>query len=249
MARVLHVDDEEEWREIVSRALRGKHRVDPAENYEEALELIRSSDCYDLAILDWRLEGRNDETVKELLEVLREECPDTARLVITGKAPPGSIRHGILDRYGVYDVIIKGDITAPDLQILVNQILGNGSDKKARAPSGTNGRQSRQAVRSEAAELRQRFRDWQAGVDEDIQSHIRDAQGAARRVGPRDAESTTAAKAVLDRWLSLHGRFVAGCLNLDRAIADAKTAEDVRTARDEFDSAAGKFAAEIDGLK
>jgi CheY-like chemotaxis protein len=54
LARILHVDDDEPWREIIKRRL-GDHHVDSAASLQQAIDLLRTESPYDVALVDLNL--------------------------------------------------------------------------------------------------------------------------------------------------------------------------------------------------
>lgn len=127
MARILHVENEPDWIEIVRRAL-ADHDVDSADSYEKALILIRDSPPYDLALVDLNLERENDGLGGEILDLLQVEHPATRRIVATARPPSGSVTRNIFDRYGADEVLIKGQLGLPDLRRAVSASLSKATD-------------------------------------------------------------------------------------------------------------------------
>src|SRR5689334_8697890 len=109
MITVLLVDDDDEWRGLITRALPGYH-VKGAESYAQALSLLRSDTPYDVAIVDLNLiGGRFDQLGKELLDELRNDYPSIPRIALTGHYL-GSVRE-LMDRYDLADLLLKNDMT------------------------------------------------------------------------------------------------------------------------------------------
>jgi predicted nucleotide-binding protein len=126
MARIIHVEDEDEWIQQIRRAL-ADHHVDSARNYPEALALISGGAVYDLALVDLNLEEDDDRLGGEVLDLLKADYPATRRIVVTGRPPAGGMRANILRRYGADEIIIKGTTTLPDLRRVVAAALARGS--------------------------------------------------------------------------------------------------------------------------
>jgi len=81
--RVLIVDDEERFRETLSKLLsRHGFSVRAAGGGEAALALLGQSPC-DVIVLDVKMPGLSGE---EALPLLRQACPEAEVLVLTGHA-------------------------------------------------------------------------------------------------------------------------------------------------------------------
>lgn len=124
MARIIHIEDEDEWIQHMRRAL-ADHQVDSARTYEEALSLISGNAPYDLALVDLHLGESNDLLGGEVLDLLKADYPATPRIVITGSPPPGGMGANILRRYMAVELIIKGTTTLPDLRRAVAEALAH----------------------------------------------------------------------------------------------------------------------------
>ena len=237
MARILHVDDEPEWLDIVRRAL-ADHQVDSAGTYEKALMLLKDNPPYDLALVDLNLEEGNDGLGGEILDLLKLEHPTTKRIVVTARPPSGAMMENIIRRYGADEVLIKGLLRLPDLRRAVAGSLG-GTDETERA----------QPIPHELAQhkgnLRQRFRDWSEHLEEVIRERIAKASDYLSNVQKLHRQSIPRAKASLERWHALQKRFTDECTRLEALIADVDTAGKLRSAADELEHAENRFANEI----
>jgi CheY-like chemotaxis protein len=145
MARILLVEDDEEWVYLIREAL-AQHVVHTANSYDGAMEALRQGVVYDVAIVDLNLvkppgpgaRVRLRGTVRDMLggnilDLLRKEYPQTRRIALTG-LPPGKVRE-ILDRYDVDDLLLKGDMTVPAVQEAVLASLGSDPQAILRAES------------------------------------------------------------------------------------------------------------------
>lgn len=136
MARIIHVEDDSEWIKFARKAL-ADHTVDSANTYIEALLLIRDNPPYDLALVDLNLERNVDRLGGEILDVLKADYPTTRRIVVTGQPPAGGLRDNLFERYGLDDVIIKGEATLPGIRRIVagalrrNPVSPRGVDRKS----------------------------------------------------------------------------------------------------------------------
>jgi DNA-binding response OmpR family regulator len=106
-ASILVVDDEPAVRSFLGEMLAEKGRqVTPARNGEEALARISLRE-YDLVLLDLKMPGMGGTQV---LERVRERCPDTAVIVLTGH---GSLETAVQAlRQGALDYLFKPCRTA-----------------------------------------------------------------------------------------------------------------------------------------
>jgi DNA-binding response OmpR family regulator len=101
-ARVLIVDDEEDVRFILQRALRNEgYILETAVNGVDAIDKIKQNE-YDLVLLDLYMEPING---MQVFEVIREKSEETMVIILTA--------HGALDssvaalRYGAFDYLFK----------------------------------------------------------------------------------------------------------------------------------------------
>jgi len=217
LERIIHVEDEPAWVEFMRNAL-ADYRVDSAQTFKAALDLIRGNMPYDLALVDLNLERDDDLLGGEILDLLKIDYPSTRRIVVTGRPPGGSLRANISDRYGVEEIIIKGRTTIPDLRRVVAETL-----QTAR------GDEPAQDVRLAKSELTQRYRDWRESQATRIQTHVRDARDQAREAGRRGGAASPA-DASLDRWLLFQRNFQHDCTDLEAILSGIRTMPDVTAA-------------------
>jgi CheY-like chemotaxis protein len=221
VARIIHIEDETLWINIVSRAL-ADHHVDPARTFDEALALLGGSGKYELALIDWNLGAQGDKSGAEILDLLREDYPETRRVVITAKPPPGNLKSRIYDRYGVDDLIIKDNTSLPDLQLVVRRALKRRPDEVS------------VEVNKRATAIRESIRDWREGVRDRIRSNTRKIENNPQRTNRTPSRS---AEALLDGWRTLHEDLTAECSRLYDLIAEARTIDDVAAVATRFDKA------------
>ncbi len=82
MAKVLIVDDEPMYREIIQEAISEQgHHVEVASDGHDATEISEHS-CPDVLVVDWMLQ--NDRSGLEVSASLRESNPDLVTIIITG---------------------------------------------------------------------------------------------------------------------------------------------------------------------
>ena len=91
-AKILIVDDERHVRSALARLLRhSPFEVDTAENAATALERLSESD-YDLVISDLKMPGQDGI---ELLSQVRDQYPDTSRILLSGHADREDLNQAI----------------------------------------------------------------------------------------------------------------------------------------------------------
>jgi CheY-like chemotaxis protein len=221
MARILHVDDLHEWREVVGRAL-ADHHVDVAGSYDEALDLLQSGAAYDLALVDLHLVPGQDDPGGELLELLRARYPDTRRIVVAALPPDGALRVDLVEKYGVEEVLIRSAMDAPELRHVVEDALEEAVSVDARI---------------RRAELRRRSQDWQRRQGALIESRIHAADLLAGTAG-----SDSRAQSALEDARALRERFRADCADLADRIDRSVTIQQVLDAADAFEHVEGVWA-------
>lgn len=107
--KVLIVDDQPNWREVLSDLLQNQYEVKSVERFEEAkTEIFEPS--YDLLLLDVRLEDddRFNHDGIELLKIAKQELL-TKVILITGYR--NSIREEILKKYKPDGLFVKNPHT------------------------------------------------------------------------------------------------------------------------------------------
>jgi CheY-like chemotaxis protein len=224
VARILHVEDDETWRDLIKSRL-VEHRVDSAKSLEEAMALLQKNPPYDLALVDLNLEGDSDLQGGELLDLLRERYRQTRRVVMTGTPPPGSVRRNVFERYDVDEIMIKGALETPDLFRIVLGALSKG-----------NGELSPE-LKLQRSELRIRYREWSrqelARLKEEVRSrkeHVYDARKVSAPSGQRANEAVLAAEEDLSKFSRESDR-------IQKLIEDIGSIEDLVTATDALASA------------
>lgn len=118
--RILHLEDDPEWQSLVRRTLT-EHTVVTADSYGEAVLRLREGPTFEVAIVDLNLENRMDGWGREFLDVLIAGFPGTRRIAMTGSTS-GSMSE-LIQRYGLVDVIIKGEASAPGLVHVIDKAL------------------------------------------------------------------------------------------------------------------------------
>jgi DNA-binding response OmpR family regulator len=137
--KILVVDDEPNIRFYLKEVLsRDGHHVVATESGEAALEWIER-DTFDLVLLDLRMEGIDG---LQVLEILRQQCPDTSVIMLTAHASLESaveaLRHGAHDylfkpcktvelRESVHRGLVKTENARQQKKILEQMRSGNGN--------------------------------------------------------------------------------------------------------------------------
>lgn len=111
MARVLLVDDEPAVLDALRRQLRRSFEVFTAGGGAEALELMETTEPFAAVLSDMRMPAMDGAT---LLSLVREKCPDTVRLLLTGQADMESTIAAINDGQ-IYRFLSKPSPT-PDIE-------------------------------------------------------------------------------------------------------------------------------------
>src|ERR1035438_2476041 len=124
-ARILFVEDEPDWLDVISRAL-PDYEVDMASSYGQALELLHAGEFYDVALVDLNLMDSGefdsrDQLGGEVLRLLRDNYPATRRIAMTGW-PPSSVRT-IFESFDVDDLLLKQNMTLSDVRHGIEQAL------------------------------------------------------------------------------------------------------------------------------
>lgn len=237
MARILHVENEPEWLNIVRRVL-VDHEVASADTYQEALMLIRDNPPYDLALVDLNLERDNDGLGGQLLDMLKIEHPNTRRIVVTARPPSGGVRANIFERFGADEILIKGQLGLPDLRLAVSSSLGK--IKKVEADELPS-----QELTQGKATLKQRYRDWSEHVGRVIQERTTRAAEYVSNAEKLHRHALHRARTVLGGWHDLQTRFDAECARLESLFAKIETVTQLRSASEELEHAETRFANEI----
>jgi CheY-like chemotaxis protein len=236
MARILHVENEPAWLDIVRRAL-VDHQVDSAGTYERALMLLRDSPPYDLALVDLNLEQENDGLGGEILDLLKLEHPATKRIVVTARPPSGAVMANIIRRYGADEVLIKGHFRLPDLRRAVSGSLGVASEAEPVRPL--------HELAQRKAALKQRYRDWSERLERVIQERTARATEYLSSTEKLHRQSARPAKEALERWHALQKRFTDECTRLEALLTGIGSDAELREASEELEHAENRFANEI----
>jgi CheY-like chemotaxis protein len=230
LARILHVDDDEPWREIIKRRL-GDHHVDSAASLQQAIDLLRTESPYDVALVDLNLETDSDGQGGELLDLMRIRYPATRRILVTATPPAGSVRKNLIEPYDVYEVLIKRDLDLLDLRRVVEEAIAEPS----------------QSLRVKRSALRQRYQDWQEAQAGRLKNEIRIADqqvhDAARASGPSRQRAQKAMEALKQE----EAEFKLTCARLTRLLEDIDDEDRFNAALDALNAAEDSFAEHPEG--
>lgn len=138
MHRVLLVDDEPNLLQGLRRSLRGLYEVHTAGGGAEALELVAKEGPFAAVVSDMRMPGMDGAV---LLAHIRDECPMTVRLMLTGNNEQGTairaINEGAIFRFvnkpcsredlvrAIDDAIRQHQLLAAEKQLLENTLAGS----------------------------------------------------------------------------------------------------------------------------
>lgn len=228
LARILYVENEEFWRDLVTRRL-SSHRVDVVDSLAAAIALLDSEPAYAVVLVDLNLEHETDALGGELLDFLLTRYPATKRIIVTGRPPGGGIRRKIFERYDVEELIIKSNLELPDLLRAVEEAIEAGTGELP------------QALRLNRSVVRQQFRDWRRILLNRLREERRDAEARladASRASPQVLQLEQHAVA---RARDVEARFRERCAELHTMLDNISTEQDLNTAIDALDSAEEEF--------
>ncbi len=121
--RLLYVEDTPAWATIVREAL-PDYDVACANTLRKAMEALVNEGPFALVLVDPNLTDLDEGAGLEVLEYLRDRMPNTPRVVVTGSPLPGAMTRTLGERYGVSEILIKGDYTLPDLRSTIEREVG-----------------------------------------------------------------------------------------------------------------------------
>lgn len=235
MAKILHVEDDRDWIDVIRRAL-AEHHVDSAGSYEAALQYLHVGAPYDLALVDLHLRGVGDLLGEELLDLLRVRHSRTHRIVITGAPPSDSALRTLIERFDVDGILIKGKITMAELRRMVDESLTRDTPVSV-------------DVRVRISELQLEFGRWQRSADHVIGAGILDAQ---RQVVGSEAVgglSSLRANNMLKSLLSKRAAFLRECDRLEARLRNIGSLEEAILAAEEFARVQGGFGGDSMGSR
>jgi CheY-like chemotaxis protein len=229
LARILHVDDDESWRQIIKRRL-GDHQIDSAESLQQAIGLLQTESPYDVALVDLNLATDSDRQGGDLLDLMQIRYPSTRRILVTGSPPAGSVRKNLFERYDVDEIIIKRDMDLPDLRRVVEEAVARG----LAGPS--------QSLRLDRSTLRQRFRDWQKAQSDLLKNEIRVAGEHVHDAEKASGQSRQRAQTTMEAVKQKEAEFKLTCARLHRLLEDIDDEDQFNAALAALNAAEDDFA-------
>jgi CheY-like chemotaxis protein len=229
MARVLLVENEGVWLELIRQAL-PEYDVDQAQSFDKALALLDGEAAYDVAIVDLNLlpRGSRDKLGGRLLDIMRDRYPTIRRIVLTGE-PPTAVK-AVFDQYDPDDLLLKAQMDLSVVRSVVETAL-------TRAAGGVPDR-----FRFEKLELRNVLHSWEESIllrlTQQAQTFQNDIE-EAERVGKQANDSETALEALEAKRQDLEAK----CADLGALIASIRSVDDQVRARDEFEKLKAVFGA------
>jgi CheY-like chemotaxis protein len=234
VARILHVEDSEAWRDLIKARLSG-HHVDSAASLEDAVALLGAESPYQVALVDLNLKSDSDEEGGDLLDLIRMRYPATRRIVVTGNPPPGSLRRTIFERYDVEEIIIKRDMDIPDLRRVVEEAVAEGPDGLS------------QSLRLSRSALRQRLRDWQRIQADKLRIRTREAEEHLYDARKVSVQSGDRAEVLVEQAKRSESEFRRISDQLRVLVGEIKGPEDLNTAIEALDAAEDRFGDGLEG--
>ncbi len=225
MIRVLVVDDEEEWRTLITRAL-PDYRVDTAASYPEALDLLRDGTPYDMAVVDLNLihPAAVDQLGRKFLGHLRDNYPATPRIALTG-TPPGAVG-GLIAEYGLAELLLKKAVTLAELREAVEKELQT-SDLSPE-------------LRAERGDRWDEFRQWRDSIRRHIDHEAAKLEGQ-RRHAARDSVPRREAADALEALKASKAAFEEDCSGVAAMLANIRDVAGLHTARVGFAALQNKY--------
>jgi CheY-like chemotaxis protein len=125
---LLYVEDTEAYMTIAREAL-PDYRVVCVDTLGKAINALVHDGPFALVLVDPNLTDLEEGDGLEVLEYLRERMPEVPRVVVTGSRFAGAITRNLGERYGVFEILIKGDYTLPDLRSTVDRAVRKFEDR------------------------------------------------------------------------------------------------------------------------
>lgn len=237
MSRILLIEDDSEWLELITRAL-PEYTVDRAQSYGEAIALLGSGVTYDVAIVDLNLlDGAHDQLGGRILEIMRDSYPSTSRIALTG-GPLTAVK-AVFDEYALDDLLLKGSDGVLlkdkiDLAVLRNVV------KNALRQRGPDDVLDNLLV--EEREIRNGVLSWRSNALQRMAPRMRTLENDvadAGRVGKQAANSAAELEALKARMQDLEAK----CSEILELLSNMRSNEDMALARELFESLKRTFRA------
>jgi CheY-like chemotaxis protein len=122
---ILFVEDNRSLVRAIRSALPNCDLID-ANNLREGLDRLNSGEHYDLIMVNLNYtDDTNDNLGLEILEFIKENMPETPRIVVTGQPTTKPVNEFFFKDMGVSELFIKGESMTMDLRRIVNRLLGS----------------------------------------------------------------------------------------------------------------------------
>jgi CheY-like chemotaxis protein len=132
---LLYVEDTEAYMTLAREAL-PDYRVVCVDTLGKAINALVHDGPFALVLVDPNLTDLEEGDGLEVLEYLRERMPEVPRVVVTGSRFAGAITRNLGERYGVFEILIKGDYTLPDLRSTVDRAVRKFGDRHKNESGG-----------------------------------------------------------------------------------------------------------------
>jgi CheY-like chemotaxis protein len=237
MPRILLIEDDSEWLELITRAL-PEYTVDQAQSYDDAIALLASGVTYDVSIVDLNLlDGAHDQLGGRILEIMRDRYPSISRIALTG-GPLTAVK-AVFDEYAIDDLLLKGSDGVLlkdkiDLAVLRDVV------KKALAQRGPG--EVLDSLVVEQTEIRNGVLSWRSNAVQRMAQRMRTLENDvadARRVGKEAASSAAELEALRARMQDLEAQ----CSEILELLGSIRSHEDMARARELFERLNGTFQA------
>ena len=228
MARILHVEDDQEWRELVRSRLRD-HHVDSAASLQEAVDLLQSGPGYQVALVDLNLETNSDRQGGEILDLIQARYPDTRRILVTGSPPACPVRRNLFERYDAQEILIKQDTDIPELRRVIEEAIGNAANILP------------QSLRLQRSALKQRFRDWVRDQESALRAQIQSAEEHLEDAGKVGPPIRQRAQRIVDDLKVREVEFRVECRRLRDLIDAVSNGTELGVALEALDAAQDRF--------
>lgn len=225
MIRVLVVDDDEEWRTLITQAM-PEYRVDTAASYPEALDLLRDGTPYDAAVVDLNLvnQAAVDRLGGKFLGHLQDKHPATPRIALTG-TPPGAVG-GLIAEYGLTELLLKASMTLAELREAVEKGL-----RTSDVPP---------ELRAERGDRWDEFRQWRDPIRRHI-DHMAGKLEGERRHAARDSAPRREAADALEALKASKAAFESDCSGVATMLANIRDRAGLDAAAREFATLQDKY--------
>jgi len=179
MIRILLVDDDEDFRGSIKRAL-PRYVVDDVGTFGEAVSRLRANVPYDVAIVDLNLtKDMSARLGEDLLNLLKEEYPLIIRIALTADTP--SSTHVFNERFGLADLLLKHRMELRAVRDAVGLALKRANPEMP------------PRLRSDRGDLWVQLRDWRDDRTQPFKERAERLENDVRDLGLASVEGKAAA--------------------------------------------------------